>query len=79
MFNKMREFLDDFGPRNIFEDNVLVELSQQARALIEGISPDGIKHNDIMLQRIKNEMNELKSAIDDAIEDMPRRKIRMAV
>ncbi len=79
MFNKMREFLNDFGTRNIFEDNVLVELSQQARALIEGISPDGIKHNDIMLQKIKNEMNELKSAIDDAIEDMPRRKIRMAV
>ena len=79
MFNKMREFLNDFGPRNIFEDNVLVELSQQARALIEGISPDRIRHNDIMLQKIKNEMNELKSAIDDAIEDMPRRKIRMAV
>ncbi len=79
MFNKMREFLDGFGTRNIFEDNVLVELSQQAKALIEGISPDGIRHNDIMLQKIKNEMNELKSAIDDAIEDMPRRKIRMAV
>jgi hypothetical protein len=78
MFNKMREFLDSFGTRNIFEDNVLVELSQQARALIEGVSPDGIKKNDVMLQRIKNEMNDLKFAIDSAIEDMPRRKIRMA-
>ena len=79
MFNKMREFLDGFGTRNIFEDEVLVELSQQAKALIEGVSPDGIKKNDIMLQKIKNEMNELKFAIDSAIEDMPRRKIRMAV
>ena len=78
MFNKLREFLDDFGTRNIFEDEVLVELSQQARALIEGVSPDGIKRNDVMRQKIKNEMNELKSAIDGAIEDMPRRKIRMA-
>jgi hypothetical protein len=33
MFNKMREFLDGFGTRNIFEDQVLVELSQQAKAL----------------------------------------------
>ena len=32
MFNKMREFLDGFGTRNIFEDQVL-ELSQQAKAL----------------------------------------------
>jgi hypothetical protein len=78
MFNKMREFLDGFGTRNIFEDEVLVELSQQAKALIEGVSPDGIKKNDVMLQKIKNEMNELKFAIDAAIEDMPRRKIRMA-
>ena len=78
MFKKMCEFLDSFGSRNIFEDEVLVELSQQAKALIEGVSPDGIKQNDVMLQRIKNEMNELKFAIDSAIEDMPRRKIRMA-
>jgi hypothetical protein len=78
MFNKIREFLDGFGTRNIFEDQVLVELSQQARDLIEDVSPDGIKKNDVMRQRIKNEMNELKFAIDSAIEDMPRRKIRMA-
>lgn len=78
MFNKMREFLDGFGTRNIFEDEVLAELSQQAKALIEGVSPDGIKGNDVMRQKIKNEMNELKFAIDSAIEDMPRRKIRMA-
>jgi len=79
MFNKMREFLDGFGTRNIFEDQVLVELSQQARDLIDGVSPAGIKKNDVMRQKIKNEMNELKVAIDAAIEDMPRRKIRMAV
>ncbi len=78
MFNKMREFLDGFGTRNIFEDQVLVELSQQAKALIGGVSPEGIKGNDVMRQKIKNEMNELKFAIDSAIEDMPRRKIRMA-
>jgi hypothetical protein len=78
MFNKMREFLDGFGTRNIFEDQVLVELSQQAKDLIDGVSPAGIKKNDVMRQNIKNEMNELKYAIDAAIEDMPRRKIRMA-
>ena len=78
MFNRLRDFLDDFGARNIFEDGVLVELSQQARNLIDGVSPDGIKKNDVMRQKIKNEMNELKSSIDAALEDMPRRKIRMA-
>ena len=79
MFNKLRDFLDDFGIRNIFEDEVLVDLSKQARDLIDGVSPGGIKRNDVMRQKIKNEMNELKFAIDSAIEDMPRRKIRMAI
>ena len=78
MFSRLRDFLDDFGARNIFEDEVLAELSQQARALIDGVSPAGIKRNDVMRQKIKNEMNDLKSAIDAAMEDMPRRKIRMA-
>ena len=79
MFKKLRNFLDDFGVRNIFEDEVLVDLSKQARDLIDGVSPGGIKKNDVMRKRIKNEMNDLKFAIDSAIEDMPRRKIRMAI
>jgi len=59
------------------DDEVLVELSEQARDLIGSVQPGGIKRNDVMRQKIKNGMNELKSAIDGAIEDMPRRKIRM--
>ncbi|UCF94484.1 MAG: hypothetical protein JSW39_10100 [Desulfobacterales bacterium] len=78
MFNKLRDFPDDFCTRNIFEDDVLVELLEQPRELIESVCPDNIKKNDVTRQRIKNEMNELKSAIDAAIKDMPRRKIRMA-
>ena len=78
MFNKMSEFLDSFGTRNIFEDDVLVELSQKARALVDGVSADGVRGNDVMQRRIRKEMNQLKAAIDNALEDMPRRKIRMA-
>lgn len=79
MFKRLQEFLEAFGTRNIFEDDILVELSDQARNLIEGVSSGGVKPNEIMLKKIRNQMNHLKSAIDDAIEDMPKRKIRMAV
>ena len=70
--------MDDFGTRNIFEDDILVELSGQARNLIEGVSAGGVRPNEVMLKKIRNQMNHLKSAIDGAIEDMPKRKIRMA-
>ncbi len=46
--------------------------------MIDGVSSTGIKRNDVMLQKIKKEMNQLKFAVDSAIEEMPRRKIRMA-
>ena len=41
------------APGISFEDEVLVELSQQARDLIEDVSPTGIKKNDVMRQKIK--------------------------
>ncbi len=79
MFKKLEGFIGDFGNRNIFDDDRLVDLSEQARSLISEVSINDIKGNDVMRQKIKNEMNTIRDAIDNAIEDMPRRKIRMAV
>ena len=79
MFNKMKEFLDDFGTKNIFEDETLTQLTEQAKSAIGGVSPYGLKYNERMQAQIRDEMSNLKTAIDEAIEDLPRRKIRMAV
>lgn len=78
MFNKLESFLEDFGNRNIFGDDHLVELAKQAKSLISGVSINGIAGNDVMRQKIKNGMNQITESIDSAIEDMPKRKIRMA-
>lgn len=79
MFNKLKEFLDDFSTKNIFEDETLMQIVEQAKSAIGGVSAYGIKYNERMQQQIKDEMGNLKVAIDSAIEDLPRRKIRMAV
>ena len=79
MFKKFESFLSDFGNRNIFDDGRLGDLAEQAKSIISGVSVNDIKNNDIMRRKIKNEMNIIRDAIDSAIEDMPRRKIRMAV
>jgi hypothetical protein len=79
MFNRLREFLDDFGTKNIFEDETLKALTEQAKSAIGGMSAYGLRYNSAMQKQIKNEMQNLKTAIDDAIEELPRRKIRMAV
>jgi len=79
MFNKLSEFLDDFSTRNIFDDEQLVELTEQARSVITGVSPYGLKYNDVMRKKITKGMSELDEAISSSIEDMPRRKLRLAV
>ena len=42
MFNKMMEFLDDFGTKNIFDDDTLTQLTEQAKSAIGGVSPYGL-------------------------------------
>ncbi len=79
MFNKLHEFLDDFSTRNIFEDEQLVELTEQAKSVIDGVSPFGLKYNDVMRKKITKGMSDLDNAISASIEDMPRRKLRLAV
>jgi hypothetical protein len=78
MFNKLREFLDEVGTRNIFEDDKLVQLCEEARSVIEGVSPYGLKYNDGLREKITEDMQHLEKAVYDAITDMPRRQIRVA-
>lgn len=78
MFNNLREFLDDLGSKNLFDDARLKELADQARGIIEGVNPYQLQYNAGIREKIHNEMQTLKLAIDESIVDMPRRKLRLA-
>ena len=78
MFNKLNEFLNEFSTRNIFMDDKLAELTEEAKALVNGASPYGLKYNDGMRRKIAEGMNNLNSVISH-IEEMPRRKIRLVL
>ena len=78
MFNKLNEFLDNFSTKNIFDDARLAELTEQAREVIGGVSSFGLKYDTELRESVNRQMSELKEAIDGAIEDLPRRKLRIA-
>ena len=78
MLNKMRDFLDAFETKNLFDDEKLNEIVTQAHSVINGISPYGIKYNEVMRKRITDSMGDLKETVNDIIQDLPRRKIRLA-
>ena len=78
MMNKLKEFLDAFDTRNVFEDERLAELAKQARETVGGVTPYGLRYNESIRERIASDMAGLKTAIDAAIEELPRRKLRLA-
>jgi hypothetical protein len=78
MLDKMGEFLDSFGDRNLFADDKLAELVDQAREVVRGLSTEELRQDGNLRRYIADEMNQLRVSIDGALEDLPRRKIRMA-
>ena len=77
MFNKLHQFIDDLGSKNLFGDESLTELAEQAKAAIRGVNPSGVKYSDTIRERVSNQMGNIKTIIDASIEDMPRRKLRL--
>jgi len=79
MFNKLHEFIGELTTKNIFDDDKLMELGNIARDTISGISPYGLSYNQDAKDRIKTAMTTLRESIMDSIEDLPKRKIRLAL
>ena len=78
MFNSLRDFLDDISGRNLFDDAKLKALSDQARTMIDGINPYQIQYSTEVRNKVHQNMVVLKTAIDESIIDLPKRKLRLA-
>lgn len=78
MVERLREFLRSFGDRNLFEDEKLAELVDHAKEIVDGISADELRKNQRLRDQVAEEMTRLKTVIDETMEDLPRRKIRLA-
>ena len=79
MVEKVQAFLDSFSGRNLFQDDELAGLVEQARSVLDGIDPDEIRENVWLKRRIADQMNKVKATLDEAIIEAPRRKLRLAV
>lgn len=78
MFEKFRDFLENFSNRNIFQDQELANLVSQAKQHISGLDGQHVKTDAMLKNTLAAEMATLKVQIDSAIENMPRRHIRFA-
>ena len=76
MIEKLRGYIASFEDRNLFADRQLESLVLQAKQIVGGTKAEHIREDPSLKRFIKNEMAQVKEAIDGAIADMPRRKIR---
>jgi len=79
MTNRINEFLDGFSDRNLFQDDKLSALVEEARGLVKTINGNsyGVQYNDVLRQKFTKDFTTLKASIDAAIEEMPRRRIHL--
>ena len=77
MIEKIQAYLDAFDARNLFADERLAELVEQAKALVGGAAPESIRQNIWLKNKIAEGMNRIKRTIDEAVIDLPRRKLRL--
>ena len=73
----MNKFLEDINTKNIFDDLRLQELAKQARSVLDNTDSVSIKYNENLRNHLHDQMAQLKNAIDESIEDIPFRRIRM--
>jgi hypothetical protein len=50
----------------------------QARDVVNGLSTDELRQDANLRKCIADEMDHLRMSLDGALEDLPRRKIRLA-
>lgn len=77
VLTKLNEFLDNFRSRNLFMDQELESLVQETRSIINGIDTEMLRDNHHLRDNIRQNMEQVKTEIDAAVTDMPRRKIQM--
>ncbi len=74
----LKQFLDNFSSRNIFDDAQLSELVEQCRGIITNTNANAIRGNTQVRQELHQQMEKLLTGIDASLEGLPRRRLRFA-
>lgn len=81
MLNGLKEFFETFNDRNIFDDAKLAEMVEEAKGIVSqaSVGPFGstLSYNEVVRRRFSDDMAVLKMAIDESLEELPRRRIRI--
>jgi len=73
--SNLSEFLRHFDARNVIDDQELTAVVEQARRLLEGVSPDTLRSSQDIRETVRAGFSGLQRNLDAMISDRPARRI----
>jgi len=77
LVGNLQEWLDLFEKRDLSNDEELIKLVNQARAMVSGLKPDVIRESKTLKNEIAEEMQKITAQLDQAIVERPGRRIEL--
>lgn len=77
LIDNFNQFFETFKQRNIFQNEDLAELVNRAQNILHNTTPDNLRNNMGLCDRITNDMQQVKNALSEAIINLPKRKITL--
>lgn len=74
--DNLKEFIEGFSHLNITDDSSLAEEVNKVSMLIDGMDPEMLRSNEVMIQRVSSVMIRVKETVSGLVENAPKRKIR---
>jgi hypothetical protein len=74
----LQEFLSTFQFRNIANDSELAAVVDKVKALVSGVSAEGLKSNAQWKETVQAGMAKITNQLSGMVENVPGRKIRIA-
>jgi hypothetical protein len=71
----LTEFFTRFGELNVRSSPELDALVQQARQLVAGVTPRGLRDSDSLRQHVAAEMAQVRQRVEGLLTEVPRRRL----
>ena len=78
MIGNFFDFFETFKSRNIFQDESLKVLCEQAEGILRGVDVESLREDDGLRKVVKMSMEGIEGVLEKAIEEMPGRKLRLS-
>lgn len=77
LVTNMQQFFNYFDARNLTNDTELAELVEQARCIMQGVTPDTLRTNMSVRQQVQQTMKQVKSTISASVMLKPSRRFTL--